>query len=54
MTSISDFINSLPKEKNPDDIRTLVTQDDAKKMLENIIGKHKVLKEIDGTQIIFN
>ena len=33
MTSISDFINSLPKEKNPDDIRTLVTQDDAKKML---------------------
>jgi hypothetical protein len=54
MPSISDFINSLPKEKNPDDIRTLVTQDDAKKMLENIIGKHKVLKEIDGTQIIFN
>lgn len=63
MTSINDFINSLPEKKLPEEeknsnyqdyIETLFTQDDAKKMLKNIIGKHKVLKENDGTQIIFN
>ena len=63
MTSINDFINLLPKEKLPEEeknsnyqnyIETLFTQDDAKKMLKNIIGNIKVLKENDGTQIIFN
>lgn len=64
MTSIKDFINLLPEKKLPEEeknsnyqdyIETLFTQDDAKKMLKNIIENIKVLKKNDdGTQIIFN